>query len=56
MLLENSLVYILKEFRNINKYEHLPTHDLDVGQKVIFQDATNKGWYPATIPSLCSDP
>ena len=45
-----------EELRNINKHEHLPMHDLHVGQNVMFQDATSKWWYPATITSLCSEP
>ena len=50
------LVLHSEEFRNINKHDHLPMHDLHVGQNVMFQDATNKWWYPATIASLCSEP
>ena len=42
--------------RNKHKNEHLPLHDLHVGQDVMFQDATSKWWFPATITSLCSQP
>ena len=42
--------------RNVNKYEHLPSHDLHIGQDVMYQDATSKQWYPATITSLCVQP
>ena len=45
-----------EEHRNINKHEHLPAHDLLVGQNVMFQDATSKWWYLVTIISLCSVP
>ena len=45
-----------EELRNNNKHEHLPTHDLHVGQNVMFQDTTIKWWYPVTITSLCSEP
>ena len=31
-------------------------HDLHIGQNVMFQEATSKQWYPATITSLCSKP
>ena len=41
---------------NICKHDHLPTHDLQVGQDVMFQDLTSKQWYPATIISLCQEP
>ena len=54
MLLENSVHY--EELRNINKNEQLPMLDLHVGQNVMFQDATSRQWYPATITSLCSEP
>ena len=56
MQLDNSLVYNLEKLRNINKNEHLPSHDLHIGQDVMYQDATSKWWYPSTIPSLCVQP
>ena len=40
--------------RNKHKNEHLPSHDLHLGQDVMFQDATSKWWFPATITNLCS--
>ena len=40
----------------VYKNEHLPSHDLHIGQDVIYQDATSKLWYPATITSLCVHP
>ena len=33
----------------------LPTHDLHVGQSVLYQDTTSKQWYPAIITSLCPE-
>ena len=41
--------------RNIDKHEQLPSHDLHVGQHVMFQDSTSKCWYPAVIESLCPE-
>ena len=37
---------------NIDKYQQLPTHDLHVGQHVMYQDSTSKQWYPALIKSV----
>ena len=31
-----------EHLRNKHKHEHLPPHDLHVGQDVMFQDATSK--------------
>ena len=42
--------------RNKHKNEHLPLHDLHLGQDVMFQDATSKQWFRATITSLCFQP
>ena len=42
--------------RTVNKNEHLPSHDLHIGQDVMYQDATSKCWYPTTITSLCVQP
>ena len=42
-----------KQLKNVNKNEHLPSHDLHIGQEVIYQDAQSKQWNPATITSLC---
>ena len=41
---------------NFDKHATLPTHDLHVGQHVMFQDSTSKHWYPAVIKSLCPEP
>ena len=43
------------QLRSKNKNEHLPLHVLHLGQDVMFQDTTNKQWFPATITSLCSE-
>ena len=43
-----------EQLRNVNKIEHLPSHDLHIGQEVRYQNATSKQWYPATITSLCA--
>ena len=45
-----------EKLRNVNKHEHLPSHDLHIGQGVMYQDATSKQWYPATITCLCAQP
>ena len=41
-----------------NKYknDHLPLHDLHLGQNVMLKDTTSKQWLPATITSLCLEP
>ena len=41
--------------RNIDKHEILPTHDLYVGQSVMYQDSVTKQWHPAVITSLCQE-
>ena len=41
-----------KKLRTVYKNEHLPSHDLYIGQDVMYQDATSKQWYPATIINL----
>ena len=45
-----------EDLRFKHKNEHLPSHDLHLGQDVMFQEATSKQWFPATITSLCSQP
>ena len=45
-----------EDLRNNYKNEHLPSHNLHLGQDVMFQDSTSKQWSPATIRSLCSQP
>ena len=41
-----------EKLRDVNNNEHLPSHDLHIGQEVMYQDTTSKQWYPATITSL----
>ena len=41
-----------EKFRNA----HFPSHDLHIGQEVMYQNATSKWWYPATITSLSEQP
>ena len=45
-----------KELRAHRKNEHLTTHDLHIGQCVMYLNPVNKRWYPATITSLCQEP
>ena len=45
-----------EQLRIKHKNEHLPSHDLYLGQDVMFQDTTCKQWFPATITSLCTEP
>ena len=42
--------------KNRDKHAALPSHDLHLGQHVVFQDSTSKHWYPAVIESFCSQP
>ena len=44
------------QLRIKTKNEHLPSHDLCVGQNVMFEDSIDKRWFPATITSLCKEP
>ena len=41
--------------RSIDKYEWLHTHDLHVGQHVMYQDSVTKQWHPAIITTLCQE-
>ena len=42
--------------RTVYKNECLPSHDLHIGQDIMYQDATSKWWYPATITNFCAQP
>ena len=42
-----------EKLKSVYKNEHMPSHDLCIGQDVMFQDVTSKQWYPATFISLC---
>ena len=41
--------------RIIDKYDKVPTHDLHVGQHIMYQGSVTKHWHPATIASLCQE-
>ena len=45
-----------EKLRTVYKNDHLPSHDLHIGQDAIFQDVASKWWYPASISSLCVQP
>ena len=45
-----------EKLRTVYKNEYLPSHDLHTGQDVMYQDVTNKWWYPATTESVCVQP
>ena len=45
-----------EQHSNVNKNGHLPLHDLHIGQEVMYQDASNRQWYPATTTCLCMQP
>ena len=45
-----------EKLRNVNRNEYLPSHDLHIGQDVVYQDATSKQWHPTTVTSLCVHP
>ena len=39
-----------------NKNQHLPLHNLHIGQEVMYQDSVTKRWFLATIKAFCPDP
>ena len=45
-----------EQLRPTCKNEQLPLHDLHLDQAVIYQDPSDKRWYPATITRLCQEP
>ena len=47
---------IAAEQTTANKNQHLPSHDLHIGQEVMYQDSITKRWFPATIKALCPEP
>ena len=47
---------IAAEQTTANKNQHLPLHDLHIGQEVMYQDSVTKRWFPATIKALCPEP
>ena len=45
-----------KNLRSGHKNQHLPTHDLNLNQTVMYQVPTRKKWYPARITRLWAEP
>ena len=45
-----------EKLRIKTKNEHLPLHDLCLGQNVMMQDPTSKIWSPVVITKLCKEP
>ena len=45
-----------EQLRIKHKIEHSPSHDLHLGQGVMFQDPISQWWFSATITGLCSEP
>ena len=45
-----------EKLRTVYKNEHLPSHDLHIGQDVMYQDVASKWRYPSTITTLCVQP
>ena len=45
-----------EQLRSKYNNEHLPSHDLHLGQHVMYQDSAGKWWYPATITQLGKEP
>ena len=45
-----------QQLRVTSKNEQLPTHNLHIGQSVMYQHPVTKRWYPATIISQCQEP
>ena len=47
---------IAAEEMSASKNQHLPSHDLHIGQEVMCQDLVTMRWFPATIKALCPEP
>ena len=45
-----------QQLRVETKNEHLPSHDLCIGQDVMYQDTISKRWFLAVITSRCKEP
>ena len=45
-----------EQLRIKHKNEQMPSHDLHLNQAVMYQDPSDKRWYPATITRLCQEP
>ena len=46
---------IAAEQTTANKNQHLPLHNLHIGQEVMYQDSVTKRWFLATIKALCPE-
>ena len=44
------------ELRVTQMNQHVPTHDLCIDQTIMYQDPTNRKWYPVKITKLCDEP
>ena len=44
-----------EQIRTKYKNEHLPPYDLHFGQHIMYQDSTNKWWFPTSITNICSE-
>ena len=42
--IDSNLILQSERLRNVNKNAHFPSHDLHIGQEVMYQDATSKWW------------
>ena len=47
---------IAAEQTSASKNQHLPLHDLHIGQEVMCQDLGTMRWFPTTIKALCPEP
>ena len=47
---------IAAEQMTVSKNQHLPLHDLHIGQEVMCQDLATMRWFPATIKALYPEP
>ena len=47
---------VAAEQTTATKNQHLPSHDLHIGQGVMCQDFVTKRWFPTTIKALCPEP
>ena len=47
---------IAVEQTTANKTQHLPLHNLHIGQEVMYHDSVTKRWFLATIEALCPEP
>ena len=47
---------IAAEQITVNKNQYLPSHNLHIGQEVMYQDSVTKRWFPATIKAFCPEP